>query len=173
MKLSYVSLIITLILVSCAKKTEVELLKAGQAAEQGKNFKLAIDCYQELTDRFPSAASAESCQTRVAVIYNNELHDAGNAVAAYKKVYARFPLSKNAPAALFLCGFLWSNELHNTDSAKVVYETFLQKYPDHELAASAKFELETLGKSPDQLIQPEKISGDDQKPQSTEKPAAQ
>jgi hypothetical protein len=29
---------------------------------------------------------------------------------------------------------------------------FLQKYPDHEAAASAKFELENLGKNTDEVL---------------------
>ena len=168
MKLSYLALLLVLMLVSCSRN-EDQLLKEGRAAEDQKNFRLAVERYQELVNRFPGGANAESCQTRIAVIYNNELHDFENAVFAYKKAYSLFPSSKNAPTALFLAGFLLSNELHKLDSAKAVFETFLQKYPDHELASSAKFELETMGKDPSEFIQSDKISAEGAKSQTSEK----
>jgi TolA-binding protein len=168
MKVSYLSILLAFMLVSCSKN-EDQLLKEGRAAEDQKNFQLAVDRYQELVKRFPGGVEAESCQTRIALLYNNELHDFGNAVTAYKKVYELFPSSKNAPTSLFLAGFLLSNELHKLDSAKIVYEAFLQKYPNHELAASAKFELETMGKDPGEFIRRDEISSEDEKSETSAK----
>jgi hypothetical protein len=64
---------------------------------------------------------------------------------------------------LFLSGFIYNNDLRQLDSAKIVYETFLKKYPDHELAASARFELETLGKDPSQTLNPQTAAVDNNK----------
>jgi TolA-binding protein len=79
------------------------------------------------------------------------------AVNAYRVFYAQFPNSKEAPTALFLMGFIYNNELHNIDSARAAYKTFLEKYPGHDLAASAKFEMETLGKDPTTMLHEEII----------------
>jgi outer membrane assembly lipoprotein YfiO len=138
---------------SCSRKSEEELLKEAKAAQEQKNYQLAIESYQQLIDRNPNGKYAEQAQLTIATIYNNEMHDFEKAVNAYQKFYSMYPTSKDAPSALFLSGFLLNNELHKLDNARAVYEMFLQKFPDHELSNSAKFELNTLGKDPSQYIQ--------------------
>ena len=145
-------IIILFIFFSCSRKNDKQLFQEGIDAYGRKNFQAAIDNFQEIVDRFPAVAYAESSQYRIAVIYNNDLHEISNAVHAYQKFYSLFPSSPHAATALFLTGFLFNNEMHQTDSAKAAYETFLQKYPRHPLAVSAKYELETLGKDPGLLL---------------------
>jgi TolA-binding protein len=157
MKHMYLALFVSLCLVSCSKNEE-SLLNEAREAESGKNFQVAVERYQELVDRFPGSVKAESCLMRLASINSDELHDVERSIAAYKKIYTMFPSSKNAPTSMFLAGFLMCNELHKLDSAKAVYETFLRYYPDHSLAASAKFELTSLGKDPGELIHSENSS---------------
>ena len=53
---------------------------------------------------------------------------------------------------MFLVGYLYNNELHNTDSAAAAYRRFLERFPQHEMATSAQYELQTLGKSPEELL---------------------
>jgi outer membrane protein assembly factor BamD (BamD/ComL family) len=161
MKGLWLSLGILLLFSSCSRKTEEELLKDAQTARDQKNYQLAIESYQELADHYPNSKNAEPSQLAIAAVYNNEMHDFGKAADAYYKFYTMFPSSKDAPSALFLTGFLLSNELHRYDSAKTMYETFLQKYPDHELVASVKFELNTLGKNPEQFLPPGVTSKED------------
>ena len=137
---------------SCFRKSEEQLYSEAQAAETAKNFTEAIDRYQEIVSRFNDGSRAEESQYRIALIYNNELHDISKALGAYHHFYETFPNSTNAPSALFLMGFLYNNELHNIDSARILYQEFLQKYPTNELARSAQFELETLGKDPTSVL---------------------
>ena len=158
MKRTSVILLIVLMLSSCAKKSDQQLFKDGQAAEEQKDFTSALANYQEVVDQFPQTALAESSQLRMAVVYNNDLRDIPKSIESYRKFCAMFPKSPQAPTALFLTGFLFNNELHSVDSAKMVYETFIQNYPDHELTSSARFELETLGKDPTQIFQPDVAS---------------
>lgn len=54
--------------------------------------------------------------------------------------------------ALFMLGFIHANEIHNYEKAKEYYQKFLELYPNSELAVSAKFELENLGKEPQKII---------------------
>jgi len=152
-----------LFLPSCSRKSAEDLYKEGLAQEDQKNFQLAVERYEEIVKDFTREAYAESAQHRIALIYNNELRDMEKAAQAYRKCYDLFPTSKQAPTMLFLSGFILNNELHRLDSARIVYETFLQKYPDHELAASAKFELETLGKDPNEYVQTQITSTDESK----------
>ena len=152
---SYALFILLVLLSSCSRKSEEQLIKEAETAQEQKNFQIAVERYQELADRYSQSARAETSLYRIALIYNNDLHDVEHAVEAYRKFYTSYPESKDAPTAMFLRGFIFNNELHKIDSAKVVYEAFLQHYPRHELATSARFELETLGKDPGQFITPE------------------
>lgn len=69
----------------------------------------------------------------------------------YARVYKEYPDGENSAKALFMMGFLNANHLNNFDQAKVYYEDFLGKYPEHELAIAAQYEMENMGKSPDEL----------------------
>lgn len=152
MKLSNLFIVLLVFLVSCSPKSETELFKEGNSAEAEKNFALAIEKYTEVVDKFSATAYAESSQYRIAMITVNQEGNKQQAVEAHRKFYIMFPQSKQAPAMLFLAAFIYNNDLRNFDSARVLYGEFLQKYPDHELAESAKFEVENLGKNPDEYL---------------------
>jgi hypothetical protein len=73
---------------------------------------------------------------------------------------------------MFLIGYLYNNELHHLDSAAAAYRRFLEKYPNHEMALSAQFELDNLGKSPEELL-PQQVATETSKtpPGTAEKKA--
>lgn len=169
MKHPLLYLLLLCTLTSCSRKSDKELFDEGKAAQAQRNFQLSIDRYQSVVDQFPKSAYAETSQYVTAIIYNNDLHDARKAISAYRKFYDVFPSSPEAANALFLVGFLYNNEVKNIDSARIAYELFLQKYPSHSLAVSAKFELETLGRDPTQVLQSQKTAATE----SSEQPASQ
>jgi outer membrane protein assembly factor BamD (BamD/ComL family) len=148
MRYPYLLILSVVLFASCSRKSAEQLYSEGLKAENEQQYPVAIERYNELIDRFQSTAVAESATYRSALLYSNESHDIPKAVAAYERYYRSYPVSPHAPTALFLSGFLWNNDLHNLDSAKAAYLLFLSRYPSHELAASAKFELENLGKDP-------------------------
>ena len=162
MKLSAI-FILLFILSSCTPKSDVDLYTDAKAAEGKKDFQKASEIYEQIVDQFSTTAYAETSLLHLSVIYNNDLKDSRKAIHSYQRYYTMFPTSKQAPTMLFLSGFIYNNDLHQLDSARTVYETFLKKYPDHELAASARFELETLGKDPSQTLNPQTADVDDSK----------
>jgi outer membrane protein assembly factor BamD (BamD/ComL family) len=145
-------LMLSVTIFSCSKKSDRDLYGEGNAAEAGLDFGRAASLYEEVAEKYPHTAYAESSLVRAASIYNNNLKDMPKALRTYRRFYESFPSSKQAPTMLFLSGFLLNNEMHMLDSARAVYEAFLQKYPDHELAPSARFELGTLGKDPNESL---------------------
>ena len=147
-------MVVLIVLVSCSKKSDSNLYNEGKAAEEKKDFQTAAQLYEEAIDRFQTTAYAESSLLRLSFMYNNDMKDSRKAIQSYNRFITLFPTSKHTPTMLFLSGFVYNNELRLLDSAKIVYEIFLQKYPNHELAASARFELETLGKDPGQAFEP-------------------
>jgi outer membrane protein assembly factor BamD (BamD/ComL family) len=71
------------------------------------------------------------------------------AVAKYQQLVDRYPKNRFAPQAQFMIGFIYANELDEYDKAKVAYEAFLANYADVSdsgMVASAKWELDNLGK---------------------------
>ena len=139
-------------LASCSRKSESQLFHEGAAAEQQKDMSTALARYGEALEKYPATAYAESSLYRSAMIHMNAGGDKHPAVDAELKFCTLFPKSGNAPSMLFLAAFTYNNDLRNIDSARILYRQFLEKYPGNELAKSAQFELETLGKSPDEYL---------------------
>lgn len=73
------------------------------------------------------------------------------AVENFKGLVEYYPESKYNAEALFMLGFINANDVKDFDNAQKYYSEFLKKYPDHELAFSAKYELENLGKDINEL----------------------
>ena len=51
-----------------------------------------------------------------------------------------------------MIGFIFNNELKQIDSARSAYVEFLSHYSNSELAQSAKYEIEHLGQSTDEIF---------------------
>lgn len=71
----------------------------------------------------------------------------------YDKIIDQYPGHPRASQALFLKAFTYDNNLKELDSARKYYTVFLEKHPDDDFTSSAKFLLENLGKSDDELIE--------------------
>jgi len=74
------------------------------------------------------------------------------ALELYEWVYNKYPNHEKAGTALFMQAFTLDNELNQKGKAKAIYEAFVAKYPDNGFADSAKFLLENLGKSDEEII---------------------
>jgi TolA-binding protein len=88
----------------------------------------------------------------IAKIQSDELNNFPKAIEAYKRYAEKFPEGKNAPLAMFLTAYIYHNELNDLGNAKAGYEAFLAKFPNHEMVQSATFELNNLGKKPEELL---------------------
>jgi len=53
---------------------------------------------------------------------------------------------------LFMAGFVLANELNMYNEATETYNYFIEKFPEHELAASAKEELDNMGLTPEEIL---------------------
>ncbi len=140
------------LLASCSGRNARDLYADGRAAEDSGKFVLAVEKYEEVVRDYPAEAVAETAAYKVVLIRSNVPGDKGAAIASQMRFLELFPKSQEAPKVMFMLAFLYNNELGQTDSAKKYYELFLATYPAHELAPSAKFELETLGRSPEHIL---------------------
>ena len=154
----------------CSKPPANEVLKKAQESEElarrmldtirvkpdpKEYFRPVIAEFSKLVESYESSAEAEVALFRRAAIRNNDTKEHELAVDDYKLYAGRYPGGEKTPLVMFLIGYIYNNELRNLDSAAAAYKRFLQKYPDDEMASSARFELNNLGKSPEDLLPPE------------------
>jgi TolA-binding protein len=125
-------------------------------------YKPVAGAFEDFIREHPHHPLAEAALFRVANIRNNHLREFQAAVDAYEQYCGRYPDGKQRELSMFLIGYLYNNELHNLDSAGAAYRRFLAAYPESQYATSAQFELNTLGKSPEDLLP---------KPEEPRKPA--
>jgi outer membrane protein assembly factor BamD (BamD/ComL family) len=151
----------------CSRQSPEELWTSATEAEQEARSVLdtartsqdrhkvlapALKLYGEIIDDHPDSPQAEQALIRRAAIRANDTREIELAIADYRLYGERYPGGARAPLAMFLVGYMYNNELHNLDSAAAAYKRFLEKFPDDEMASSARFELNTLGKTPEELI---------------------
>jgi TolA-binding protein len=70
----------------------------------------------------------------------------------YKVFYEKFPDMQPSALSLFMIGYIYNNNLQVYDSAKYFYQQFLSRFPRHDLAPTVKFELSTIGKTPEEVL---------------------
>jgi tetratricopeptide (TPR) repeat protein len=120
-----------------------------------KYFQNVVSEYSTLVDHYEESPEAAVALFRRAAIRNNDTKEHELAIEDYKLYARRYPTDEKTPVAMFLVGYIYNNELHNLDSAAAAYRRFLAAFPQNEMASSAQFELDNLGKSPDELVPPE------------------
>ncbi|HZV68105.1 MAG TPA: tetratricopeptide repeat protein [Saprospiraceae bacterium] len=81
------------------------------------------------------------------------LRNIPKAITLYDWIIDKYPTDKRGATSLFLKAFTFDNDLKDYVNAKKYYEEFLAQYPDNEFTPSAKFLLENLGKSEEELKQ--------------------
>ncbi len=136
----------------CSKPTPEEYVGKANVAINEKNFALAVEEYEKLISDHPKSVQAEEAMFTIAKIQSDELKNFPKAIEAYKRYAERYPEGKNTPLAIFLTAYIYHNELNDLGNAKTAYEAFLAKFPNHEMAQSARFELQNLGKKPEELL---------------------
>jgi outer membrane protein assembly factor BamD (BamD/ComL family) len=130
--------------------TMADSLRSPEAVREA--FQPAIGLFESVIREYPHHQLAEAALFEIANMKNGNLHMPQEAIDTYRLYCREYPAGKETPLAMFLIGYLYNNELHNIDSAAAAYSRFLEKYPDSEMATSARFELNTLGKSPEEAL---------------------
>ncbi|HAP68299.1 MAG TPA: hypothetical protein DCR04_01005 [Flavobacteriales bacterium] len=74
------------------------------------------------------------------------------AVKYFRTIDEDHPDFYKAPEALFLSGFCEENLNKDTAQARFLYESFVERFPEHKLAEDARFSIQNMGKSDEDLI---------------------
>jgi outer membrane protein assembly factor BamD (BamD/ComL family) len=165
-----VAVILGFALAGCSRPTAEQMFDRAMQAEQAAMAKMdslryvggakeayapAIAAFENVRREYPTHPLSEAALFRLANIRNNHTEEFDLAVDAYREYVRLYPDGQQTELSMFLIGYLYNNNLHNLDSAGAAYRRFLTKYPESSYAVSAQFELNTLGKSPDELIPPQ------------------
>ncbi len=172
---SLVALLIVLLFIpGCSKQTPEQLMQQAQTAQQqaqrtvdslGRKadvpalFAPVLAAYEEVVNDHASSPEAEQALFRLAELRMNVMNEPQKSIDSFKQYVERYPAGSKAPTASFMVGYIYNNEMNNMDSAAAAYRRFLQLFPEDELATSAQFELNNLGKKPEDLFPPEVASG--------------
>lgn len=75
-------------------------------------------------------------------------------IKTLREVRERYPNSEYASKSLMLEGFIYANVLNDYETARKTYNAYLEKYRDVDanLTRDVEMELQTLGKTPDQIM---------------------
>ena len=154
------SLFIILILIGCgAKKSVDELMTEANTNLNENKIPEAVLLFEEIVDEHPDSDKAPEVLSQLASIYQNKMlknlsdnESLKKSVTLFRKIYEDYPESNFAPTGLFMSGFVLANELNNYEQATETYNLFLDKFPNHDLATSAKEEVENMGLSPEEIL---------------------
>ncbi len=133
------------------KETEKKLVNDSTRMLNRELAEEQLKAYAAFTEKFPEDSRSEEFLYKAAELANS-MGKTAVALDYYHSFCQKYPQSKKAPYALFLQAFIYENQLKNLDKAKELYNSFLASYPDHELAKDARFSLDNLGKSEEDLI---------------------
>ena len=154
------SIFILLILIGCGEKKSVdELIMEANTNLNENKVPEAVLLFEEIINEYPESDKTPEILSRLASVYQNKMlknlsdtESLEKAVSLFRKIYDDYPESSYAPTGLFMSGFVLANELKYYEKATETYNLFLEKYPSHELATSAKEEIENMGLSPEEIL---------------------
>ncbi len=136
----------------CSSLSEDELWKKIESAKANKNWDSTLQVSQRILKEYPDGRFGSWARFAAAESYRFK-NQPREALDNYKIYVEKYPELPPAVLSLFFVGYMYSNNLQMNDSARYYFEEFLKKYPDHDLAPSVRLELETLGRSPQQVLE--------------------
>lgn len=120
------------------------------------------DAYIDFANKYPDDEKTPEYIFKAAEL-SMGLNKSADAVKYFQKICDDYPDYGRAPVCLFLQGFVYETQLKNNVMAQKIYSGFIEKYPGHALTDDAKFSLENLGRSDEDIIRAfeEKLSTED------------
>ena len=143
--------VLLFLLNSCGSFTDEELWIKIEQAKANKNWDSTLQVSQWIIKEYPHGRYIGWARFALAESYRFK-NQPREALDNYKLFHEQYPEMQPSALSLFLTGYIYNNNLQMFDSAKIFYEEFLQKFPKHDLAPTVKFELESIGKSPEETL---------------------
>ncbi len=151
MRLTKICFFLPLLFIACGGFTEDELWTKVEQAKANRNWDSTMQVSQRILKEYPQGRYRGWAQFALAESHRFK-NQHREALDNYKLFVEKYPEMQPGAVSLFLVGYIYGNNLLVYDSAKIFYEQFLMKYPSHDLAPTVQLELQTLGKSPQEVL---------------------
>lgn len=159
MKLIFLLSVFAFVFIGCSNKSNTDYLKSAEENLKNGKAQEAVNDLENFIKENRTSEKAPEALFNLAKIYQNrmlvnisEKESLEKAAKIYRQVFDDYPNSKKAPEALFMSAFIFANDLNKLHPAEMSYKLFLEKFPNHELAVSAREELNNLGLSPEEIL---------------------
>lgn len=138
---------------ACSGEGAADLLEKARSLEEDGKAEEALPLYEKIYQEHPDAEEAPEALFHCAAIYYNTQKDILKAATTYELVSEKYPDSEYGHKGLFIAAFTYANEIANYERARVAYEKYLAQYPDSSMTETVQFELDNLGKTPEELLE--------------------
>jgi outer membrane protein assembly factor BamD (BamD/ComL family) len=143
-----------------------QILLLEQTIFDGKNMfndsaaTAVVEAYETYASAFPEDPLAPDYLFKAGEV-SMGLGKPLKSMSFFKKVCDLYPNSDKAAYSLFLQAYVLDNHLNDDGRAGELYREFIKKFPDHPMAGDARFSIDHLGKSDEELIREfeKKLSG--------------
>lgn len=127
-------------------------LEAGDSAFSDELIQKLKTAYVDFATKYPDDQQSAEFLFKAAQkgIY---LDQPKESVEFLDRLVKDYPSSPMVEEAMFLSAYTLENNIQDYPAAKARYEEFLVKYPQGELADDAKFSMEHMGESADELLE--------------------
>ncbi len=127
-------------------------LEAGDSAFSDELIQKLKTAYVDFATKYPDDQQSAEFLFKAAQkgIY---LDQPKESVEFLDRLVKDYPSSPMVEEAMFLSAYTLENNIQDYEAAKARYEQFLAKYPKGELADDAKFSMEHMGESADELLE--------------------
>ncbi|MGI6320925.1 MAG: tetratricopeptide repeat protein [Bacteroidales bacterium] len=148
-------------LLSCnSKSKQIKVITEAEKDVYNPNLKsidigdaeFLVGKYIEFADNYPDDELSPNYLFNAGEILMN-INRGQQAVETFNRIIKNYEDFEKLPETYFLSGFTYENILFNIRQAERTYKTLMEQFPDHELAKEAKYCIDNIGKSPEELIQ--------------------
>jgi len=132
-------------------QTIIEDLKIGNGIDKTKVSELiqSIDAFaKENADNKNTPKYLELKAKYLGALGKNT-----EALEVYNIIYSKYKDYENSSDALFMMAFLYENNMNDKEKAKAFYQKYLDEFPTKVFAKDAKFSLENIDKTPEELME--------------------
>lgn len=110
-----------------------------------------MDAYAMYSSKHPDQESSADYMFKAGELAMG-LNRSLDAIKYFSITYGRYTNYDKRPYALFLKAFVLENQVKDYEQATQAYKTFIEEYPDHPMYDDAKYSIQNMGKSPEELI---------------------
>jgi len=137
--------------VDMINQLEIDLYSNTEKAFDPEIAENLVTQYEQFVESNPNDSLAASYLFKGAELAMS-MSSSEKSIELYNRVYKEYPDYAKAATAVFLIGFVNETQIKNLAEAQKHYRKFIADYPNHNLIDDAKFSLDNLGKSDEDII---------------------